>query len=160
MEVLELANVDCTPGELEAIILDETRAGLRPFAGLRSLILSECETFSMGDVARLLFACRNSLEELRIDPTFCTSSLIRVLRASGAVFPMLRSLHLGYCGHDSLPWDSPYDAFCRLDDEDLTRINVMCPQLKELCLRGCAFLHDATLWKGDWAHLEILQVSS
>ncbi|OQR79594.1 F-box only protein 38-like, partial [Tropilaelaps mercedesae] len=159
LEELELSNIDCTPGELEAIILDETRVGAKPFDKLRKLTLSECETFSMGDMARLLFACRNSLEELRIDPTFCTSSLLRVLRAGGAVFPALQSLHLGYCGHDSLPWDSPYDAFCRLDDEDLARISALCPQLKEMSLRGCAFLHDATLWKGDWSGLETLQVA-
>lgn len=90
--------------------------------------------------------------------SFVISSHYRVLCASGAVFPALRALYIGYCGHDSLPWDSPYDAFCRLDDEDLARISALCPHLKEFSLRGCAFLHDAALWKGDWTQLEVLQV--
>ena len=113
LEVLELANVDCTPNDLELAILEETREGHEPFRNLKKLIISECETFSMGDIARLLFACQDSLEEFRMDPTFCTSALLRVLNASGVKFDRMESLHVGYCGHDSLPWDMPYDAFCR-----------------------------------------------
>ncbi|XP_003744616.1 uncharacterized protein LOC100905537 [Galendromus occidentalis] len=159
LEVLELANVDCTPNDLELAILEETREGHEPFRHLKKLILSECEIFSMGDIARLIFACQDSLTEFRMDPTFCTSALLRVLNASGVKFEKMDSLHIGYCGHDSLPWDMPYDAFCRIDDDDIGRLNQMCPNLRELSLRGCPFLQDARRWKGKWERLKNLQVA-